>query len=126
MQNKYSFLKYWLCCIFMSAAFQVSAQKTDTTNAFLDNFDNFVKQIENCDSTIDWTKANAQYKDFRTEFKTVYKNKMRNDQYVRYNEIKARYITQVSKKKVGRGINKKLTNFSSAIKGAVDGVFDKK
>lgn len=95
------------------------AEEKDTTTVFLDRFENFVIGIENNDSTVDWTQSNAQYKALRMEYRDFHKKRVSSAQYVRYNKLKARYVKQVSLKKVGGNIKDKTSTLGSAVKETV-------
>lgn len=101
------------------------ADDRDTTTVFLDKFERFVVSVENNDSTINWEQSNAEYKALRTEYRLAHKKRRSSEQYTRYNNLKARYIKQVSLKKVGKGIQRKTSSVTSAVKGTVDGVIGK-
>lgn len=107
------------------AAMAASAQDADTATAFLDKFEAFVESIENNDSTIDWQESNATYKALRTEYQQTHKGKMSDSELARYTKLKARYVKQVSLKKVGKSIGKKASAISSTVKGAVEGMLGK-
>lgn len=113
-----------LLALSLSASAQ-EEQAKDTTAVYLNKFETFVSSIENNDSTIDWEQSNSQYKALRMEYRSAHKKRATNNQIAYYNNLKARYLRQVSLKKVGRGIKSKAQSISSAVKGAVDGVVGK-
>jgi len=121
MRNISTIILLTLC---LSASAQ-DIQPKDTTNVYLDKFEAFVSAIELNDSTIDWGQSNSQYKALRMEYRNVHKKRATNDQITYYNNLKARYLRQVSLKKVGKGIKSKAQSISSAVKGAVEGVVGK-
>lgn len=113
-----------LLTIYLSASAQ-DIQPKDTTNVYLDKFEVFVSSIEHNDSIIDWEQSNSEYKALRSEYRSAHKKRATNDQITYYNNLKARYLRQVSIKKVGKGIKSKAQSISSAVKGAVEGVVGK-
>jgi len=117
-------MKKVLVMLLWASAVTAAAQEVDSVQVFLDDFGSFVASVEKNDSVVDWEECNAAYKNFRTVYKNAYKDKMGNDEYAQYNKIKARYIKQVSLKKVGRGIKSKMSTISSAVKGAVEGALE--
>jgi len=118
-------MKQLFIITFLLLSLSASAEERDTTNVFLDKFEQFVVSIENNDSTINWEQSNAQYKALRMEYRNAHKKSMNAKQYARYNELKTRYVKQVSLKKVGKGIKRKTQSISSAVKGTVEGVVGK-
>lgn len=100
----------------------VSAQKR-STELFLDRFEQFVDSVETNDSVINWDKNNATYKKFRTDFKTTYKNKMNDKEYLRYNKLKARYVKFTTLKKPASEAKQTISTISSAVKGTFQGIF---
>lgn len=113
-----------LLTLCLSASAQ-DVEVKDTTDIYLDKFEAFVTSIEHNDSTIDWEQSNSEYKALRTEYRNAHRKRATNEQVAIYNNIKARYLRQVSLKKVGRGIKSKAQSISSAVKGAVEGVVGK-
>lgn len=118
-------MKNLVCITLLFISLLASAQDRDTTSVYLDKFEHFVVSIENNDSTINWERSNAEYKTLRTEYRNAHKKRINSEQYARYNNLKARYIKQVSLKKVGKGIRRKTSSISSAVKGTIDGVIGK-
>lgn len=100
-------------------------QEKDTTSVYLDKFEAFVSSIENNDSTINWEQSNSLYKGLRMEYRNAHKSRASINQISQYNNLKARYLRQVSLKKVKKGIKNKAQSISSAVKGVVDGVVGK-
>lgn len=103
----------------------MAEEKKDTTTLFLDKFEAFVVGIENNDSITDWTSCNAEYKALRTEYRNAHKKNVSGAQFVRYNKLKARYLKQVSLKKVGSDLKDKTTTVGSAVKETVQEVIKK-
>lgn len=111
--KKYVFITF-LCCGLIT-----STQLFGQENSFLKRFQTFVESVEKQDSisSQDWNKLSTQYKDFRTEYKTSYKDKFDKDEYKQYNELKGRYLKQVTIKKLGGNMQKGLESTSGIIKG---------
>ena len=111
--KKYVFIAF-LCCGLI-----ISTQLFGQDSNFLKRFQTFVESVEKQDSisSHDWNKLNTQYKDFRVKYKTSYKDKFNKDEYKQYNELKGRYLKQVTIKKLGGSMQKGLESTSGIIKG---------
>jgi hypothetical protein len=86
---------------------------------FLTRFESFVTTIEKS-KTIEpqkWDSLNTDYKAFRDEYKTKYKKTLDDEDLKKYNELKARYIRQVSVKKVGGSLKKKAKSVEGLFRG---------
>lgn len=118
-------MKALLSITFFLLSMAASAQERDTTDVYLDKFEAFVVSIERNDSTVDWTQSNSEYKAMRMEFRNAHRGSVSDSQYARYNNLKARYLKQVSLKKVRNGFKRKASSISSAVKGTVEGVIGK-
>lgn len=118
-------MKNLVTILLLLMSLSASAEDRDTTNVFLDKFEKFVVSIERNDSVINWEQSNAEYKALRMEYRSAHKKRINSEQYARYNNLKARYVKQVSLKKVGGSITRKTNSISSAVKGTVDGVIGK-
>ncbi len=97
----------------------LSTQVFGQSNNFLKRFETFVESVEKQESihSKNWDSLNTQYKDFRTEYKTSCKDKFTSEQVKQYNELKARYIKQVTIKKVGKSVQKGVESTTGFVKG---------
>lgn len=96
-----------------------STQSFCQTSTFIKNFKSFVESVEKKDSipSNEWENLNSKYEEFRAEYKVTYKNKLGKDDKKMYNELKTRYIKQVSIKKVGGSIKDGINSTTGYIKG---------